>query len=561
MESILQELVNTNTLKNKAEEKYCLEALQSILQSETTDYANYFSSRAESGSIVEEIAEVDAQMATLEKQVRAQLIDNKDYVTNTILSKSRDTIMLEKIGYEVEQLWELNSSNADKNEAATAPAAATTDNDSLLDEFLNETTDDASNTASKTKSKNNADDDEFYRALQTLRQRVMKKNEMSKVNSTASLASIFENLSSITDLMELPSLAQTCIKTGHYQEAIMLYTHTTSLKTKFPDSSIISDISASVQDAVGTTMLTGLVRLLCTNLTINSIKKILQYLIAIPPFSENNLDALLIVYLASRLQFIQGEIESYSSEETNVNNSLLEISAKRQIEVIREHIYMSLTVYSKIFDVPTADLLIALDSRLCDTEGPSEISPEDTESGEAEENKDNTEELTDKSDTSKTPKDKVEEKAEEKAEEQVEEQVEEKTEEKSGEKLGEKAEDDKEMSTDKPDTTTEKQPVVSKKPSPDSLPVKTNPLMLNFVNDCLNFLLEKLQEIHKRDASTINNSTCLQLVYCSFRLNDLNRNYHHLFLNKILETSLFTATQVHSAVVKRTELASKYSFT
>lgn len=565
MESILPELINTGTLKSKAEEKYCLDALESILQSETTDYTNYFSSRAESGSIVEEIAEVDAQMAALEKQVRTLLIENKDYVTKTILNKSRDTIMLEEVGRELEQLWELNSGNSEDKEAAktASSGASVNESDSLLEEFLNETTKDGSDASSKTKKGGNTEDDEFHRALQTLRQRVMTKNEMSKVNSSASLTSIFENLTSITDLMELPSLAQTCIKTGHYQEAIMLYTHTTSLKAKFPDSSIVSDISASVQDAVGTTMLTGLIKLLSTNLTINSIKKILQYLVAIPPFSENdNNDALLIVYLAARLKFIEDEIDSYSSEEANANNSLLEISAKRQIEVIREHIYMSLTVYSKIFDVLLTEVVIALDARLRNTES--------VEKGE--EKIEETEE-------------KIEEKQEETTiEEEKEEQTAapEGTEEDTTKDVDQSNTDDKDGTADDnqkdntevdiagesnppaPETTeaTEKNSTqVTPSRSDDTTPVKTNPLMLNFVNDCLNFLLEKLQETHRRDSSIINNSTCLQLVYCSFRLNDLNRNYHHLFLNKILEKSLFTAAQVHAAVVKRTELASKYSFT
>ena len=97
--------------------------------------------------------------------------------------------------------------------------------------------------------------------------------------------------------------------------------------------------------------------------------------------------------------------------------------------------------------------------------------------------------------------------------------------------------------------------------TPTSLP------MLQFVNRCLSFLLSQIKSQIKQNKQgssptrTNTDSICLQLVYCSFRLNDLNPNYHNLFLNKILETELFSVEQIVGGIVKRCELASRFSLT
>ncbi|KAG0666176.1 hypothetical protein C6P45_000278 [Maudiozyma exigua] len=580
MEVILQELLPNDEIKTKEQEKYCIKILEEALQSDGKNYANYFSSRAESGSIVEEIAELDAHMATLERQVRSLLIDNKNYMIETILSKSRETITLEEVSHELEQLWELDSSS-DNNGTDFEETKDDTHVDSLFEDFLEEPSSVSVSTTSTNGKPNNTikKDDEFHKALKTLRQRVLDKYENdTNINSTTNLATIFENLTSITDLMELPSLAETCIKTGHYQEAIMLYSHTYSLKKKFPDSSIINDIANSVQNSVGTTMLTGLVKLLCTNLSMTSIKKILQYLIAIPPFNkstnqENNQESLLIVYLSMRLKFIKNEIKSYSFDTDNdERNPLLEISIKRQIEVVREHIYMSLSVYEKTFDVNMIDVSIpfAIESQGQHDKKPTEtmedIKQTTTEDKDDEENPNvNTEkdEKIQEDAAQHTEDNTTDGTSEEKDANTNTENVENKQElvesvDKSDEKELEINEEYNDKNNEHNTNITDNTPFSK---SVTTAPIKTNPLMLKFVNDCISYLLKELKRFHSHDSNIINNSVCLQLVYCSFRLNDLNSNYHHLFLNKIIETQLFTNEQLQSAIVKRTELASKYSFT
>lgn len=567
MDIILQELLPAGDIKTNEQQAYCIKTLEEILQSDKKDYMNYFSSRAESRSIVEDIAELDAHMATLERQVRSLLIENKSYVIDTIMNKSKETMTLEEISNELEQLWELNSSSEPQVESNEELSNEEHDDKrhSLLEEFLQESSNDI-NPSTNTNNTKKIEDDEFHRALRALRQRVIDKNDNAKSNSNANLTMLFENLTSITDLMELPSLSQTCIKTGHYQEAIMLYTHTMSLKNKFPDSSIIRDISDSVQNAVGTTMLTGLVKLLCTNLTMTSIKKILQYLVAIPPFSENNNQtSLLIVYLSMRLKFITNEIESYSFDIGNKNDSMLEISVKRQIEVVREHIYMSLTVYDKAFDVSTTDIHIPLRIRPTENQDDSKNDEKDSKDKNKEpENEENKEAEGMNGQTQETGIETIGEEAHDRETETTKSDDDEKTpsEIKSKNDINNPSLEQETKKNDRdPPTkninleTTEVNPTNDKNKS-----IPTNPLMLKFVSDCISVLLKELVNFHEYNKNIINNSVCLQLVYCSFRLNDLNVNYHRLFLNKIAETKLFTNDQLQSAIVKRTELASKYSF-
>ena len=534
METILDDLItDSSTSTIEADRAYYLQVLEETLQSETRDYTKYFSSRAVDGSIVEDIAELDAEISILERNVKSVLVSNKDAVKQELFSKSEGVVMLEEIKESLEQLWEIDNSENKSGVKKTGES-----NDELsIEEFLEskdqELMVDGSGSGSKMStgkdnesgsSSSRADgNDEFHKALRQLRSRVSQgaSNYNGSTNTTTAtnrlysgsngLASVLENLPSIIDLMELPSLARICIRTGHYQEAIMLFTHTNTLRLKFPESVIVDKICDSVANEITTTMQTGLVKLLATNLSVNSMKKILKYLGSIPPFyKQTNLaswgktdsidsnnqkidDSLLLVFLEMRARFIEGEVMSYSVDNSSSSSSstssepssesLLEVVIKRQIEVIREHIYMSLNTFMKSNEVNLTPILIPINKAFLQTEI-----------------------ITNASD---------------------------------GKPFFE----------------------FHNSQTPTSLP------MLQFVNRCLSFLLSQIKSQIKQNKQgssptrTNTDSICLQLVYCSFRLNDLNPNYHNLFLNKILETELFSVEQIVGGIVKRCELASRFSLT
>ncbi|CAI7423946.1 BAD_collapsed_G0040650.mRNA.1.CDS.1 [Saccharomyces cerevisiae] len=406
--------------------------------------------------------------------------------------------------------------------------------------------------------------------------------------------------------MELPFLARTCIRTGHYQEAVMLYTHTTSLRSRFPGSTIVDEVCEKVLNEISTTMLSGLVKLLSTNVSVNSLKKILQYLNSIPPFDGKTNKSLLSVFLAMRYKFITDEIASYPLDVESSNESLIEMMVKRKIEVLREHVYMSLNVFLKSFLYDTNDLEIPfpeeLEStvlRINGTNEEKEIEEKEKETKKEEYQKqdsvaNNEEDVTENKsieDVQEEVQGKVEgedDGAERKTENEIENETVNKTEDKA-EKGEEEEVNTKDNKAEKEEEEINKAEVTPEEPSksidnkaekeeeeinkvevtPEEPSKKirtskrenkipTNAVMLQFVDKCITYVLKDLTR--GLNSIKLSDSVCLQLVYCSFRLCDLNRNYHHLFLKKINDTSLFTTEQLARAIDKRAELASKYIY-
>lgn len=440
MELVLETLTGAGLELNEDEKRYGLAVLSEVLQCDR-DYERYFSSSAVEGSVVEDIAEVDAEISAVERRLRSLLVENKREVVREALdSDGAIGSGIVQIRQGLEQLWELDNEEVDGS-------GGTGENGELL--VLLE-------------AQEGKKEDEFHVALGKLKDRVRLQGD-DRDEMTTGLGAVLENLSKITDLMELPFLARTCIRTGHYREAVMLYNFSKSLLTKFPGSSTVERIHRNVSDETTMTMLTGLVRLLSTNLTTNQLKKVLNYLVAIPPFDNKDKSCLLQIYLQMRRVFIKQESSAYSLVQERSNDALREMMVKRKIEVLREHLHMSLSVFAEHYETKLVPLQIPLNSRLLESEYSTE--------------------------------------------------------------------DDKQ--------------------------IPTSPFALRFINDCADDFLQELLNAHLQH--TLSDSVCLQLIYCSFRLRDLNHNYHSLFLNKVCESDLFDLQQLADAVDKRRELASKYT--
>lgn len=522
MDSIYEKLQLDDLIQPSPEEKtQCVDILNEVLQSQDKNYETYLSSQALEGTIVEEISEVDAQLAILEKKIKTVLIQNKDIVSTSLLDETSNESLLSQLHDNLEQLWEMDPQSIENKEAE-----ANDKDESLLsvDALLGMETESTQNSVSTNHK------DEFHIALDKLRQRVIKKKQQkNKEETQENLAFVLNNLQNITDLMELPFLTRTCIRTGHYQEAIMLYTYSKSLRLKFPNSHTMDSICNNVLNEIITTMLTGLVKLLSTNLSVNSVKKILNYLMSIPPFDVKGSSALLNVYLSMRYKFITSEISSYSLNDRSMNESLLEMTIKRKVEVVREHLYSSLNTYSHNFNVERTPFIIPLNENIV-----LNLNPKKT--------------------LQKEEKTAIEEEEKEK-EENEDVDIEAKEEDKEISKKETEEETNKENEEEEVKDEVKEEEEEGTFPIHNT-PVETNPLALQMVNNCIGFLLDQFQNVPKE---TLNNSICLQLVYCSFRLNDLNVNYHHCFLNRLQESGLFSASQIAQAIAKRAELASRYA--
>ncbi|AGO12492.1 AaceriAER147Wp [[Ashbya] aceris (nom. inval.)] len=390
------------------------EALVRDVLTERRSYDGYFVSQAVAGSIVEDIAETEAAIAGLERQLRERLVSRK----GQLVAELRGSDVLQElagISREIEQLWELDSGRAGKAadesvEAVEAPDEA---------------------------------DDAFHASLRELR-------TQGRGGADEGLGVVLGNLGRVCGLLEVPALVSTCIRTGYYQEALMCHGYVRSLQHKFPGVELVGRIAAAVQTDISQTMLQGLSRLLTTNLTINAMKKITDYLASIDPFQDAP-SALQQLFLSARFRFIANEIDSYAAA-PDVSDAVREMLLKRKIECVREHVYGNLVVFNSRFVPDTRPIAIAL--------------------------------------------------------------------------FGAPA-----------------------------APLPTSPLLLHFVDRCCSHLVQQLPA-HMPFVAP--DSVCLQLVYCSFRLADLNPNFHHLFMNALLASGAFSRAELDAALAKRLELVATY---
>ncbi|CUS20165.1 LAQU0S01e00452g1_1 [Lachancea quebecensis] len=304
------------------------EFLSQALQSKET-YEAYFSSQPLPGSIVEDIAEVDAETAKIERELKGILLENKVEICDALVGEPIEP-QLSTMLSEIEKLWELEKEEPGEDQD---PVLAGLDEPEAAAES----------------------EDAFHTALRKLRLDAASKSDHSADDN---LALVLSNLTRINELLELPALTSTCIKTGHYQEALLCHSHARKLTSKFPNVDTVRQIADSISQEITTTMLQGLVKMLSHNISANPMKKILTFLSSIPPFSSNP-QTLIQVFLIMRHKFVCTEMASFQVLET-VNDTMRELLVKRKIEAFREHVYSALSVVPSMFDVPTQMITVPL---------------------------------------------------------------------------------------------------------------------------------------------------------------------------------------------------------
>lgn len=195
-----------------------------------------------------------------------------------------------------------------------------------------------------------------------------KLTDAIKINN-----SILTNIDSVLDLLELPTLCKLCILQGNYQESLEISILVQALLIRFPKLVIFQRMQAQVEQELKR-MVRGLIKLLNTNLKQNNILKIFQILnkLDILSYGSENTsyskfsssksssraistadkqvqkDKLLkIIYLSARFKFITSEIAALKPLISFNKLSYL----KRFIEIYREYIFNSLSIYFAIFGI------------------------------------------------------------------------------------------------------------------------------------------------------------------------------------------------------------------
>lgn len=191
----------------------------------------------------------------------------------------------------------------------------------------------------------------------------LSDNAKLDTKSTEKLASaitannaILLNIDAILDILELPTLCRLCILQGNYQEALEISTLVKMLIIKFPKLVTFQKIQEQIEKELQL-MVRGLIKLLNTNLKQSNILKIFQILnrpdlVSSSAGTHNNDQrsilrnkSLKIIYLNSRFKFVTNEVANLKP--------LLKLKKltylKRYIEVYREYLFNSLSIYYAIF--------------------------------------------------------------------------------------------------------------------------------------------------------------------------------------------------------------------
>lgn len=199
--------------------------------------------------------------------------------------------------------------------------------------------------------------------MHSLKDSHIRIDAKSAEKHTASITlnnAVLSNIDSVLDILELPTLCRLCIMHGNYQEALEISTLVKMLIIKFPKLATFHKIQFQIEKELQL-MVQGLIKLLNTNLKQSNILKIFQILnrpdlvqgstssssLASDPKAMARLreKSLKIIYLNSRFKFISNEAATLKP--------LLKLKKmtylKRYIEVFREYIFNSLSIYLAIF--------------------------------------------------------------------------------------------------------------------------------------------------------------------------------------------------------------------
>lgn len=169
--------------------------------------------------------------------------------------------------------------------------------------------------------------------------------------------SALNNIDSILDLLELPTLCKICILQGNYQEALDISILVNTLMIKYVKMPVFHKINESIKQELHF-MVERLVKVLNTNLKQNHVLKIFTILnklnlqdltITTPTTPTTNTGSrgrfLKVLYFNSRFKFIMGELSTLVP--LLKFNKLIYL--KRYLEIYREFIFNSLSMFNTVF--------------------------------------------------------------------------------------------------------------------------------------------------------------------------------------------------------------------
>ena len=168
-----------------------------------------------------------------------------------------------------------------------------------------------------------------------------KTHRVQRVRRQAAL--IQEHQSKILEIIEIPQIMETCVRTGHYQEAMELAGHARTLAAEFKQNGLLQDIANEV-DLVEQHMVIQLLTALRQGSNLPTLLKAVAHLRRLNCMTE---DELAVVYLISRAHNFRQHLSQIDSERADSLRYL-----RRYIDTFREHVYDIISQYMALFADP-----------------------------------------------------------------------------------------------------------------------------------------------------------------------------------------------------------------
>ena len=171
-------------------------------------------------------------------------------------------------------------------------------------------------------------------------------------------ALILDQEDKLGDLLDLPQLADTCVRNGYYQEAMELSDHVRQVVERYPDLPIVRSVARTV-DAVMEGQLSQLINLLREPIKLPVMAKTVGFLRRMGRMPEEELR---IVFLESRVDYMRNAVDAIQSDKGDKIRYL-----RRYIDLFREVVYETVSQYNSIFmDTRTVSLSSAQSSQALD---------------------------------------------------------------------------------------------------------------------------------------------------------------------------------------------------
>ncbi|EJU02694.1 Dor1-domain-containing protein [Dacryopinax primogenitus] len=161
---------------------------------------------------------------------------------------------------------------------------------------------------------------------------------------------VLEQSDKLLDILEIPQLLDTCVRNGHYQEALDLSAHATSLLKRFPSVQVVRDVAAEV-DATMRQMLIQLLHVLREPAKLPNLFKAINFLRRMQPAPLTEPE-LALAFLTSRMSMLSASLHALEPERS-VDPARY---VRKYVDAFREGAYDILTQYTTIFlDRPSAN--------------------------------------------------------------------------------------------------------------------------------------------------------------------------------------------------------------